>query len=260
MQHLTEDAEELLKALPESGRITNQTAINLTGWSFERLKKAKFELKDLGLVDVVASYGGPFGRRTALPKSTGRVAVLAANESELYEPFRVLISSDFRPNDLIPGLDLFEVIVTGNMRPKDSSVWEIPDVVSLFLKKYDFVPQVVFRTASYELKPKGAAFEPYGVFEAISHSKFGNLTYYCFEWPEGDNFYDNNKYQRIEQEAKVHGIGLIQFWFVDIEKKRVSGKVILPAEERTYDPQTLNNFINRFFPDEVKNRLKSLIK
>jgi hypothetical protein len=45
-----------------------------------------------------------------------------------------------------------------------------------------------------EVKTKLTAFEPYGIFEA--HSKFGTQTYYCFEWPKREDFYDNKNYQR----------------------------------------------------------------
>lgn len=258
MSALSEDAKFLLDSLPVSGRITNQTAMNLTGWDFERLRKAKFELRDAGQVEIKASFGGPFGRTTAAPIQESADTTLSSNEFELYEPFKTWILDEFRPTDHVKGRDLFEVVVSGNKRPKEAQRWEIPDIVSMSLKKYRFIPQLVFKTTSFEIKPKSAAFDPLGIFEAISHSKFGNFTYYCFEWPRDDDFYNNEKYQRIEQEAKTHGIGLIQLWFTDKEKKFVSGKVILEATEMSYDPSTLSAFIERYFPEDIKNRLMQI--
>ncbi|RJP78790.1 MAG: hypothetical protein C4522_12130 [Desulfobacteraceae bacterium] len=258
MASLSDDAKFLLDNLPMSGRITNQTAMNLTVWDFERLRRAKFELRDAGLVEIIASFGGPFGRTAATPILESPDIVLAANENELYEPFKNWILKEFRPTDHIQGRDLFEVIVSGNMRPKEAQRWEIPDLIAVSLKKYRFIPQLVFKTTSFEVKTKGSAFDPLGIFEAISHSKFGNETYYCFEWPKDTDFIDNEKYQRVQQEAKMHGIGLIQVWVTDIEKKFVSGKVILEASQTEYDPSMLSAFIGRYFPDEIKNRLMQL--
>jgi hypothetical protein len=219
------------------------------------MRKAKFELRDAGLVEIKASFGGPFGRTTSAPKPGVANTVLASSEAELYEPFKNWVYEEFTPTDFVKGRDLFEVIVSGNRRPKDTKVWEIPDIISVSLKKYRYVPEMEFKTISFELKPQGSAFGTYGIFEAISHSKFGSQTYYCFEWPNEKDFYDHKDYQRIEQEAKTHGIGLIQVWFTDQDKTFLTGQVILEAKETSYDPATLSSFIERFFPEEVKNRL-----
>jgi len=255
MNPLSEDANKLLEVLPSSGRITNKTAMNLTGWDFERLKKAKFELRDAGLVEIKASFGGPFGRTSLAPQKEESELILASNEYEIYEPFKNWVLEEFMPSDFIKGRDLFEVIISGHKRPKDAQTWEIPDLISVSLKKYRYIPELDFKTISFEVKPKANAFNSYGIFEAISHSKFGNQTYYVFEWPKEEDFYDNKEYQRIEQEAETHGIGLIQIWFRDQDKKFVSGQIILKAKELSYDPQTLSSFIERFFPEDVKHRL-----
>jgi hypothetical protein len=255
---LSEDAQKLLEVLPSAGRIVNQTAKNLTGWDSDRLRKAKFELRDKGLVEMKASFGGPFGRTSEAPKIESSDKILASNEFELYEPFKHWAIGEFLPNDFIKGRDLFEVIISGHKRPKESKRWEIPDLISISLKKYKFIPELDFQTISFELKPNSTAFDSYGVFEAISHSKFGNKTYYCFEYPKEDEFIDNSEYQRIEQEAKIHGIGLIQIWFKDDEKKFLDGKVILEAKDLKYEPSTLSSFIEKFFPEDIKNRMMQM--
>lgn len=258
MEILSEDAEKLLEALPSSGRITNQTAKNLTGWDANRLRKAKFELRDKGLVEIKASFGGPFGRTTLAPKVETTDKILASNERELYEPFKEWVKEEFSPTDFIKGRDLFEVIISGDKRPVEASKWEIPDLISVSLKKYKFIPELDFQTISFELKPKSTAFNAMGVFEAVSHSKFGNKSYYCFEYPKDEDYLENSDYQRIEQEAKTHGIGLIQIWFKDKEKKFLDGKILLEAKDLKYDSSTLSLFIDRFFPDEIKHRLMTM--
>ena len=256
---LSEDARWLLDHLPDSGRITNQNAMNLTDWDFERLRKAKFELRDAGLVEIKASFGGPFGKRTVAAPQESIDTVLSSNEQELYEPLKKWILDEFVPDEYVKGRDLFEVVVSGNKRPKQAKFWEVPDIIGVSFTKYKFIPAPVFKTISFEVKQKSAAFDPYGIFEAISHSKFGTSTYYCFEWPRDDDFQNTNaRYTRLEQEAKIHGIGLIQIWFADKEKKRVEGKVHLEARVLSYDPPTLSNFIDKYFPDEVKNRLRQI--
>jgi hypothetical protein len=255
MPSLSGDAQHLYDLLPESGRIVNQTALNLTGWEKEKLKKAKFELRDKGYIEILQSFGGPFGKiyKPLIELSNGKV--FASDEKELYVPFKKYIEKTFLPDDFIKGRDLFEVVVSGNKRPKDSGRWEIPDIISISLKKYKYLPDFVINTISYEIKPESTAFDVNGIFEAISHSKFGSQTYYCFEQAKEEDYFDNDKYIRIEQEAKVHGIGLIQIWFIDKEKTEIDGKIILEAKQMKYDPSTLSAFIEKFFPEEVKNSL-----
>jgi len=255
MENLSEEAQVLYELLPETGRIVNQTALNSTGWEKDKLKKAKFELRDKGYIEILASFGGPFGKISSTSILPSDEHVFATDEKELYEPFKKYIEETFLPDDYIKGRDLFDVIVSGNKRPRDSGKWEIPDVISISLKKYKYLPDFVINTVSYEIKPKSSAFEVNGIFEAISHSKFGSQTYYCFEQSIGEDYFDNDKYIRIEQEAKVHGIGLIQIWFVDKEKTEIDGKIILEAKQMKYDPGTLSSFIDKFFPEEVKNSL-----
>ncbi|OGU13365.1 MAG: hypothetical protein A2X61_14790 [Ignavibacteria bacterium GWB2_35_12] len=255
MSNLSEDAQKLLELLPETGRILNRTAMNITGWDFERVKKAKFELRESGLVEIKPSFGGPFGKIHKKGIKKTKSIIISLSEKELYEPFKNWILEEFRPSDLVKERDLFDVIISADKRPKEKRRWDIPDLISISFVKYRYTPELNFNTISFEVKRKKSAFELNGIFEAISHSKYGKYTYYCFEWPEDDDFYDNIDYQRIEQEAQIHGIGLIQLWFKDKDKKYIDGDIILEAKELGYDPEILSQFIEKFFPNEIKDRL-----
>jgi len=255
-QALSEDAQTLLQLLPATGRITNKTALQLTGWEWDRLVKAKFELRDKGLVEIKASFGGPFGRiesgQLTAPAITG---TLADNEDELYLPFQKWVTAEFLPDGFDKEKDLFEVVLSANKRPQSAGVWQIPDLISIALKKYRYIPNVQMETVTFEVKKFNDAFVSYGIFEAISHSKFGNRTYYCFEWPNKEDFYNRGDYQRIEQEAEIHGVGLIRFSFADEKKEHIEGEIILEAKRQEPDPPTLSTFIDKFFPDDIKKRI-----
>jgi hypothetical protein len=260
MNELSENAKSLLEQLPEDGRrITNETARRLTEWDTEKLKIAKQELKNLGLIEVKASFGGPFGRKTLnapINRDTNNKS-FASLEQDLYAPFKNWIIKEvtqFFPDGFVTGKDIFDVQVTGNKRPQGSGFWEIPDLICISYKKYKYIPNVEFNTVTFELKKKSDAFNPQGIFEAISHSKFGSRSYFCFEWTDNDDFYENDKYQRIEQEAKTHGIGLIRMYFADTEKKFIEADIILEAKQLTYDPGLLSDFIDKFLPSETKNQ------
>lgn len=257
---LSDNAKSLLEQLPEDGRrITNETARRLTEWDTEVLKSAKQELKHAGLIEVKASFGGPFGRKTLQDTSiTFSNKTFAALEQELYLPFKEWILKEvtqFFPDGFVTGKDIFDVQVTGNKRPQGSGFWEIPDLICIACKKYKYIPDVEFNTITFELKKKSDAFNPQGIFEAISHSKFGSRSYFCFEWSDKDDFYENDKYQRIEQEAKTHGIGLIRLFFTDEGKKFIEGDIILEAKQLSYDAGLLSDFIDKFLPNDTKNQL-----
>lgn len=260
MTQLTDDAKVLLEQLPPDGRrITNDTARRTTGWNVEKLRAAKKELQNFGLIDVKASFGGPFGRITNAPvASVNTISTFASLEIDLYQPFKDWILKEitqFFPDGFVTGKDILDVQVTGNKRPQGSGFWEIPDLICIACKKYKYIPNIEFNTITFEVKKKADAFHPAGIFEAISHSKFGSRSYYCFEWSEQYDFYENEKYERIEQEAKTHGIGLIRIYFTDQDKKFLNGEIILEAKQLSYDPGLLSDFIDKFMPSEVKNQL-----
>lgn len=260
MTQLSDDAKFLLEQLPDDGRrIINQTAIRITGWDWARLKVAKNELKWSGIIEVKASFGGPFGRKTILPLAQNLSNNTFANhENEIYLPFKDWVVKEitqFFPDGFITGKDVMDVQVVGNKRPQGSGFWEIPDLICIACKKYKYIPDVEFNTITFEVKKKSDAFNPAGIFEAISHSKFGSRSYYCFEWSDQDDFFDTEKYERIEQEAKTHGIGLIKLFFTDAEKKFINGEIILEAKQLSYDPGLLSDFIDKFMPVETKNQL-----
>ncbi len=255
-QALSEDAQNLLQLLPTTGRIMNKTALQMTGWEMERLRKAKFELRDKDFVDIKASFGGPFGRIEAGPSITPAVTgPVAEKEDDLYLPFQKWALDEFLPDGFDKEKDLFEVVVSANKRPQGTGAWQIPDLISVALKKYRYIPNVQMETVTFEVKKAADAFGSYGIFEAISHSKFGNRTFYCFEWRNKEDFYDRADYQRIEQEAAIHGVGLIRISFLDDKREHVEAEVILEAKRQEPDPSTLSAFIDRFFPDDTKKRI-----
>ncbi len=255
MTQLSSDAEALLKLLPPSGRITNPTGMKITGWEYDRLIAAKFELREAGVVEIKRGYGGPFGRvPTPATVESTQSTILAVEEKELYAPVADWISAEFLPDDYDHDRDLFEVSISAARRPSGAGTWEIPDILSVSLKKYLFVPQVLMEVTSFEVKPQGQAFNVYGVFEAISQSKSVHRAYYCFEWQDS-GFADRADYQRILQEAEVHGVGLIRVHFTDEKKKSILPEVLLEARALAPDPSALNGLIDMFFDEDVKTRI-----
>jgi hypothetical protein len=252
---LSADATHLLEILPPSGRITNQTGVKITGWDYERLVAAKFELRNAGLIEIKKGWGGPFGR---LPTSASvgppPTSAQAGSESELYLPLADWIRGEFLPDDFDSEKDLFEVTVSANKRPASVGIFEVPDIISLSLKKYRYVPTVHMEVVSFEVKRAADAFSAYGIFEAISHSKFAHRSYYCFEWLD-EAFEKRADYQRIEQEATAHGIGLLRCRFVDDQKKDVHVDELLEGRYLDPQPSVLNSLIDSFFEERVKKRI-----
>lgn len=242
--------------LPATGRITNPTAMKITGWDYDRMMKAKYELRAAGLVEVKKGWGGPFGRldQPGAPTSAGPAPVAAAGESELYPAVLAWVSAEFLPDDFDRDRDLFEVTTSADRRPPGAGTWEIPDIVSVSLKKYPFVPRVLMEVTSFEVKPQSQAFNVYGIFEAISQSKAVHHAYYCFEWTGGP-FQERADYMRIYEEAETHGIGLVRIQFVDATKKSIVAETLLDSRAREPDPSALNSVVDMFFAADVKQRI-----
>lgn len=256
MNQLSADAETLLGILPATGRITNYTAVKLTGWDTERMMKAKHELRAAGLIEVRKAWGGPFGRldQHGLPPSPGPALIAAADERELYRPVLAWVSAEFVPDDFDKDRDLFEATTSADRRPQGAGTWEVPDIVSISLKKYPFVPRVLMEVTSFEIKPQSQAFNVYGIFEAISQSKAVHHAYYCFEWTGGP-FQERSDYQRIYEEADTHGIGLVRIQFADAAKSAIVTETLLESRARDPEPSALNSVIEMFFAADVKQRI-----
>lgn len=253
---LSSDAEHLLKMLPSTGRITNQTAVKKTGWDIQRVMTAKFELRDAGFVEIKKGWGGPFGKTSHLPivPTTTSLQIQANAENELYEPLQKWITSEFVPVDFDSDKDLFEVTISANHRPSAAGTWEVPDIICLSLKKYPYVPFIQMELTTFEVKKASDALSPYGIFEAISHSKSAHYSYYCFEWLD-DLLEIRAEYQRILQEASIHGIGLITFRFTDGKKSNVSVKELLEPQLLSPQPNAINVLIDSFFDESSKKKI-----
>jgi len=252
---LSADAEQLLRVLPSSGRITNQTAVKMTGWDIQRVTSAKFELREAGLVDIKKAWGGPFGK-TSHPSiaQTAVASIQAAAENELYDPFRKWVQAQFVPDDFDSDKDLFEVTISANRRPPSAGAWEVPDILCLSIKKYPYVPFVQMELTTFEVKKASDALSVYGILEAVSHSKSAHYSYYCFEGLD-ESLEERADYQRILQEATVHGIGLVKFRFADEKKSVVSVTDLLEPRLLSPQPYALNEFIDSFFDDAAKKKI-----
>jgi hypothetical protein len=228
--------------------------MKITGWEYDRLIKAKFELRDSGKIDIRPGWGGPFGRIVAVVPSVACTNVIAGKEQELYAPLYEWIRKEFVPDDFVDGKDLFEVVISANKRPPLAGTWEVPDILSLAIKKYPYVPMPKMTVITFEVKKELDAFNVYGVFEAVSHSKFAHRAYYCFEHTD-DSFEKRPEVQRILQEASVNGIGILRLKFADQSKQSLVVNEVLEARERTPEAATLNNLIDAFFDEGTKKRI-----
>jgi len=252
---LSNDATQLLNLLPATGRITNQSAVKMTGWDIQRVTTAKYELRDAGLVEIKNSWGRPFGKISQPSIAQAATAVVQALiEDELYEPFSKWVQAEFAPDDFDCDKDLFEVTVSAKRRPSSAGAWEVPDVLSLSIKKYPYVPFVQMELVTFEIKKYNEALNPYGIFEAISQSKYAHYSYYCFEWLD-ESLEIRADYQRILQEATIHGVGLVHFRFVDDKKTAVRVTELLQPRLLSPQPNVLNVLIDSFFDEAVKKKI-----
>lgn len=164
------------------------------------------------------------------------------------------IFAEFLPIDFEFERDLFEVSIVADRRPLRARKWEVPDILAVSLKRYPYVPGVQMEVILFEVKRKANAFDLHSIFEAVSHSKFAHRTYYCFEWTD-ITFRHIPEYQRLAQEAQVHGIGLIRAWFDDDRKRSIIPEIVLDARPVLPEPSVLNSVIDDLCPKETKAKM-----
>ena len=252
------DRETLLAHVPEDRAIGNTALMRLLRWKPDRYWAVRDALLDDALIERGRGQGGSVRRVPAPPESfdesakelaVGETAIAYAHEAELYEPMRKVIETSWAKDHKT---DPIAVVVTATQgRRQTGGRWTRPDIVSVAVKTFRYLPGKYLELVTFEIKP-AEAWDVTAVYEALAHLRSATHAYVVLHIPDSQAADLAKTVDEVCRVARSHGIGVI-----------VAGD---PSNYETWeehedavrhepDPQLLDDFIAAQLSSDVKERI-----
>ncbi len=256
-------AEQQLYALvPHDGStVGNVATSNYLGWSQDTYWMVRDSLEEKGLVARGRGRGGSI-RRTQpidapvsveaapcdIPAGPNRVA-----ESDLYEPLLLVLADDWAKDQRA---DLVAVEDTSQQgRRATGGRWSRPDLVTVEVKTFEYVPGKFLEVTTFEVKPCDQI-EITAVYEALAHRRSATHSYVLLHVPTDDQAL-LDAVADVRSVARSHGIGVV----VVGDPGDYSTWDILESAERVQpDPSQLDQFIGQQLPSKTKKRIARALR
>lgn len=245
---LSADEYRLFIVIPEDGTsVGNVTARSKVGFAKGRYRTAKDGLLDKHLI-VRARGGGGAIKRAAVAEGSdieidhvNGVATVKppVAESKLYAPLLKTLSGSWGEDRGFTPITIEDVANLG--RRETGGKWTRPDLVTVGVTVFDFVPTVLFDVITFEVKPADQV-NVIAVYEALSHRRAATHAFVLIHVPSVLSDSMKKNVGVVVKTAAEHGIGVITFaepddyesWNTRVDAVRVDS----PAEQ-------VNSFVQR---------------
>ncbi len=267
-----DDPAEMYNHLPEDGStITNPRLQAELGWSDERYWAARDQLEDAKLVVRGRGRGGVLRRIVDTPIPSENTTVVAhtvttteeaievvesttVREDLLYQPILSVLTGDWiqdRRSDPIA-----TEITARQGRRSTGGTWSRPDLVSVEVKAYEYVPGKFLEVVTFEVKPVDAI-DVSAVYEALAHRRAATHAYVMLHVPSDQTSTYEAAVTEVRLVARSHGIGLI----VMADPADYSTWDELEEAERVEaNPERLNQFIESQLSSRLKRKLARTLR
>ncbi len=248
----------LLAALQaRGGHAGNVTLLRDLGWEPDLYWGVRDRLLDSGQLETGRGKGGSVSLvaqpqaapPAAQPAEAAAPQVVA--EDALYDPVAQVLRGEWAKDSRFRS---HIVEVTARQGRRDTGgTWTRPDIVVAALRVFPHVPGKFFDLITFEIKALNGV-NVTAVFEALAHRRAATQAYVWLHVPHGMGDPDDMSVllERINEEARRHGIGLIvgadpgdySSWDVQLRAARVEP-----------DPEFLNEFIAQQLPALARDEL-----
>jgi hypothetical protein len=242
---ITAQEAQLLAKVREKGghHVGNVTLRAALGWADDQYWFIRDRLVDSGQLELGRGKGGSVS--LVEPRdyaADDRAAPIAAQpiiqEEALYEPVAEVLRRDWA-RDMRFRSHVVEVTARQGRRDTGGT-WTRPDIVAAALRVFPHVPNKFFDIITFELKPLDGI-DVTAVFEALSHRRAATQAYVWLHAPlHARNEELKSLLDRVEDEAKRHGVGLI---VAEDATDYSSWDLRLRPVRYEPDPEFLNEFI-----------------
>ena len=256
----TADRTRLLALVPVDGAAVGNTAlIRQLGWSENRYWYARDSLLEAGALVRAKGRGGAVRRAhpddgTDSAPSTeaeivGEATLAYVHEADLYPKICETLQTFWAKERQIEPLAV--EITAAQGRRATGGRWTRPDLVSVAVRTYRYLPGKYMEVATFEVKPADSV-DVTAVYEALAHLRSATHAYVIFHVPDED---DESVRQTIEETRHVgraHGVGIITVgdpavWETWTELEE--------ARRFEPDPERLDEFINVQLSDAAHDRI-----
>lgn len=269
MQHaLSPDQQVLLANLPEDGEaVSNRTLQQILGWEHDRYWTVRDALVDVGLVVRGRGRGGTVRQYlepavTEIADSPPDAASLAdeaesliQSELSLYEPMREVIAGDWAKDHRTDPLAVEVTALQG--RRATGGIWSRPDIVSIEVRTFEFVPGKHLEVVTFEVKPF-SALSVQAIYEALAHRRSATRSYVLAHLPRSESAdAESVIIADVEEEARSQGIGFVaagdpsdyETWEERVEARRVEP-----------DPERLDAFISKQLSEKTRRMISKRLR
>jgi hypothetical protein len=268
-QKLSPDEQSLFDLIPADGTtIGNGRLQEYLRWSDKHYWPIRDALVDKDLVARGRGRGGTLRRILPVPETEvvtvpvpvgpgtkpPDVEAVIRREEELYEPLASVLKSDWAKDRR---KSLLAVEITARQgRRATGGTWSRPDLVSVEIKTYEYVPGKFLEIVTFEVKP-AYAIDVAAVYEALAHRRAATHAYVLLHVPPEHAASLDENIQILRAVARSHGIGVIlvgdpadySTWDEQEEAVRMEP-----------DPDHLNQFIDTQLPELTKSRIAKALR
>lgn len=264
---LSDDEQALLQRLPRNGNTAGNRAVQAKlGWDDDRYWAVRDSLVDKNLIVRGRGRGGTVriiltgeAKETVTvpvtigldgtPGDTGDIEAVVRHEVELYEPMASVIrgawARDRRANPLA-----VEVTALQGRRATGGR-WSRPDIVSVEIKTYAYVPGKYLEVVTFEIKSYDAI-NVQAVYEALAHRRSATHSYVVLHVPKSSSAAVADGVEDVRVLARSHGIGLIVAGQPDDYN---TWDELEEAQRVEPDPGRLDTFIATQLGEATRNKI-----
>lgn len=260
---LTEDEQALLRCLPSDGGTKSNRAVQRQlGWEPDRYWAARDSLVDAGHIVRGRGRGGTVRRVAEAKQSTGTVSVAvdvadpvhdieSAVQSELalYDPMRRVIEGDWAKDHRSDPLAVEITALQG--RRATGGIWSRPDIVSVEIRTFAYVPGKHLELTTFEVK-LASGLSVQSVFEALAHRRASTRSYVLAHVSPHDAPSITETIEEVAEVARAHGVGFVT---AGDEQDYDTWEEHVEAQRDEPDPARLDTFIET----QLSERTKRLI-
>jgi hypothetical protein len=264
VEALTDDERTLYKAVPADGSaITNPVLRSLLGWSSDADEDRYFAVRnaveDAGLIKRGRGRGGTVRRvplalevreeeSVSVTETSEAVAEALRRELDLYPPLRAVIRAEWAKEHRVTPL---AVEITAQQGRRATGIWARPDIVSVEVRMFPYVPGKYIEVVTFEVKPADGI-SVQAVYEALAHRRAATHSWVLLHVPDERQGELESAIGEVAGVARAHGIGVITVGdpsdFGTWEERE-------SAERVTPDPERLNAFIRQQLSESAREEI-----
>jgi len=249
---LNDDQSKFWMKVPIDGQtISNRALQEALGWDSDRYYEVRDSLVDAGFIIRGRGRGGTIRRQVIpatidnaaptiaqVPEEARKIEEVISSELSLYGPMREVIRGDWAKDHRAYPIAVEVTAQQG--RRATGGTWSRPDIVSVEIRTFSYVPGKYLEVVTFEVKPV-RAIGVQAVYEALAHRRAATHSYVLLHVPAEEAVALESLIEDVIELARSHGIGVVtaadpadyETWDERVEAARFEP-----------DPERLDEFIS----------------